>query len=360
MKKRIAYIINPRSGIGRESSITKIIKANTNAELIDLELIKLKPDVSARELARSLCNKADVVVAVGGDGTVNSVASALVGSNTALGIIPAGSGNGLARALDISLQPARAVEIINEMCVSKIDVLSFGDERYSFNVAGIGFDALIGHKFAKLRVRGPIQYMRLISTEFPLYKPKEYTLDMNSQLFVRKAFLISFANSSQWGYNIHIAPKAVMNDGLMDVCIINQFPNYAVPSMAMSLLSQNIDKNEYDEIIRTNQVKFDCGEGTMAHIDGEPIMLSGEVTINVLSEALSVVVPSSNFYESSRFSVAKLNNSINKKVLEITKARDEFRNDVLSQVDQIKATLTNASQNVSDELRKRFKKGRRN
>ena len=152
------------------------------------------------------------------------------------------------------------------------------------------------------------------NAEFPNYKPQEYVLKMNDQIFRRSAYLISFANSPQWGFGVQIAPKAVLNDGLIDVCIINDFPPYALPSMAVSLLSQNIDKSEYDEIIRTDKVELDCGEGLWAHIDGEPIMLSGKVTITLQNKALNVVVPSSDFYNNSRFSVAKLNSDIQKRI----------------------------------------------
>ena len=364
MKKRITYIVNPHSGIGRNKDLAKIIRENTDEQNIDLEIIKLKKDVRAHDLAFERRNVVDVVVAVGGDGTVNSVASALVGSDTALGIIPSGSGNGLARSLDISLQLPRAIEIINETFISQIDVMHFGGDVYSFNVAGVGFDALVGHKFANLKVRGPIQYMRLVSKEFPNYKPQEYVLKMNDQIFRRSAYLISFANSPQWGFGVQIAPKAVLNDGLIDVCIINDFPPYALPSMAVSLLSQNIDKSEYDEIIRTDKVELDCGEGLWAHIDGEPIMLSGKVTITLQNKALNVVVPSSDFYNNSRFSVAKLNSDIQKRIQQSTSnlsnAGKEIQKNVKAQVEKIKTTITNATQNASDEIQKRIKKGRQN
>ena len=141
---------------------------------------------------------------------------------------------------------------------------------------------------------------------FPAYKPIEYVLDIDGDIFQRKAFLISFANSSQWGNNIHIAPNARLDDGLMDVCMVSEFPNMAIPSLVISLLSQSIENNKYDEMIRTSRVSLRNSESLMAHVDGEPIMLPPFATISVEPLALKVVVPPSDFYDGLRFSPARI------------------------------------------------------
>ena len=172
--KKIVYIINPNSGVGKKRSIAKEIrqlwKENGKSDS-KIEIVYTAHRGHARELAESYRNKVDIIVAVGGDGTVNEIGTGLINSSTALGIIPAGSGNGLARELDIPLRITNAIEIINEAKIRTLDVMKIQD-HYSLNVAGIGFDAFISHKFAKVKVRGPLQYMNLIAKEYPRYKAK--------------------------------------------------------------------------------------------------------------------------------------------------------------------------------------------
>lgn len=308
-KRRILYVVNPHSGIGRKSVIEEEIRERTDGARVDFDIINTTHRGHATEIALAHRGSVDAIIAVGGDGTVNEVGTGLIGSDTALGIIPSGSGNGLARALDVPLRTASAIDIINECETRHIDVLRVGD-HYSLNVAGIGFDAYISHLFADKRTRGPLQYMNLIAKEFPTYQPQEYILDIDGDIFQRTAFLISFANSSQWGNNIHIAPNACMDDGLMDVCMVSEFPNMAIPSLVISLLSQSIDTNKYDEMIRTGRVELRNSAGLMAHVDGEPITLGANAVVEVEHKALKVVVPPTDFYVGQRFSPARIREQI--------------------------------------------------
>lgn len=308
-KRRILYVVNPHSGIGRKSVIEEEIKERTDVTRVDFDIINTTHRGHATEIAQTHRGLVDAIIAVGGDGTVNEVGTGLIGSDTALGVIPSGSGNGLARALDVPLRTASAIDIINECETRPIDVLRVGC-HYSLNVAGIGFDAYISHLFADKHTRGPLQYMNLIAKEFPTYQPQEYVLDIDGDIFKRTAFLISFANSSQWGNNIHIAPNACVDDGLMDVCMVSEFPNMAIPSLVISLLSQSIDTNKYDEMIRTGRVELLNGESLMAHVDGEPITLPPKAVIEVEHKALKVIVPPRDFYLSQRFSPSRIREQI--------------------------------------------------
>lgn len=299
-KRKVAYIINPNSGIGRKAIVENEIKTCTNKDEIEPTIIYTEYAGHAFEIAQKLRNEIDIVVAVGGDGTVNEIGSGLIGSETALAIVPCGSGNGLARELDIPLRPSQAIEIINEGITRKIDVIKI-DNHYSLNVAGIGFDAYISHKFAKVKTRGPLQYMNLIAREYARYKAKEYTLDIDSHIFQRKAFFISFANSTQWGNNVHIAPQASLDDGLIDICIVSEFPNYAIPSLLVQLLSQNIEANKYDEIIKAKEIELYNRKHLLGHVDGEPICISPHAHISIEPLALKVIIPSPNFFENVRF-----------------------------------------------------------
>lgn len=334
MKKQILYIVNPRSGTGRKKIIEKEICERTDRSEIDFEIVHTTHRGHAEEIARKHRDEAYAIVAVGGDGTVNEVGRGLIGGKASLGIIPCGSGNGLARELEIPLRTASAIDVINECERRTIDVLNVGD-AISLNVAGVGFDAYISHLFADRKTRGPLQYVNLIAKEFPKYAPLEYTLDIDGDLFRRTAFLICFANSSQWGNNIHIAPRASMNDGLMDVCIVSEFPNMAIPSLVISLLSQSIDANKYDEMIRASKVELMNTEDVLGHVDGEPIVVKPHTKVWISPNALNVVVPSSCFFESQRFNPSKIREQLlNKGSEAINNAREKAK-DSINEIKQI-------------------------
>jgi YegS/Rv2252/BmrU family lipid kinase len=288
------------SGVGRKKVVESIVKEVVDPELIDFDIIYTKYHGHANELARSFANQVDAVVAVGGDGTVNEVGSGLVYSNTALGIIPTGSGNGLARFLDIPLKIKQSVTAINSFNYRMIDVLKV-NEHYSLNVAGIGFDAYISQKFSEVKNRGPLQYMRLITKEFATYKSESYSLSIDGHNLKREAFLISFANSSQWGNNVHIAPGAQIDDGYIDVCIVADFPKYEGPALLISLLDQSIDQNKYDEIIRARKIHLHHDQPLLGHVDGEPLILGNDVDISILHLSLKVIVPPAEFNKGSVF-----------------------------------------------------------
>ncbi len=298
MKKRVLFLINPISGVGRKNVVEKIVKDELDVDAIEYDIVYTQYHGHANELALSAANNVDAVVAVGGDGTVNEVGSGLVHSNTALAIIPTGSGNGLARHLEIPLKIKQAVSILNSFNCMMIDVMQIND-HYSLNVAGIGFDAFISMKFSQVKNRGPLQYMRLITKEFAGYKSESYRLTIDGHLIERDAFLISFANSSQWGNNVHIAPGAQIDDGLIDVCMVADFPKYEGPALLISLLDQSIDKNKYDEIIRARKIHIRHESPLLGHVDGEPLILGSDVDISVLPLSLKVVVPPAQFNRGS-------------------------------------------------------------
>lgn len=334
MKKRVLYIVNPHSGVGRKKIIETEIKERTDADEIDFSIVHTTHRGHATEIARKHRDDMDIVVAVGGDGTVNEVGSGLIGGHAALGIIPCGSGNGLARELEIPLRTASAVDVINEAEIRTIDILHVGD-YISLNVAGVGFDAYISHLFANKKVRGPLQYMNLIAKEYPRYKPDDYILNIDGNIYKRTAFLISFANSSQWGNDIHIAPNASMDDGLMDVCIVSEFPNMAIPSLVISLLSQSIDTNKYDEMIRTKEVELLNDTQVMGHVDGEPVIISPHAQISIEPNALKVATPSEHFFESQRFNPTKIREQIlNRGEQIITKVKEQAK-EPINEIKQI-------------------------
>jgi diacylglycerol kinase (ATP) len=290
MKRSALYIINPASGIGRQKDIEKMIHKESDFSKWDIEVIFSKEPGHAFQLSNEAAGKYDVIGAVGGDGTVNEVGRGLINSSTALSIIPTGSGNGLARFLQMPFKVNKALKVINYGTTKAIDVIKLNDS-YSLNVAGVGFDAYISHLFAEKKRRGPLAYMQLISWEFSKYKSERYNIIIDGTKMHINAFLISFANSSQYGNNFHIAPQAVIDDGLIDVCLIKDFPKYTAPALLVSLVDQSIDKSKYDRIIKARKISIQHNKPLLGHVDGEPVNFGTEVNIEIMPLALNVVVP---------------------------------------------------------------------
>ncbi len=290
MRRKILFIINPVSGIGRHKSLEEIIHSEMDKENWEVSVAYTNHKGHAIEISQNSAGIFDVIVAVGGDGTVNEVGRGLIGSTTALGIIPTGSGNGLARFLKIPFKVNKAVQVLNQLQIKAIDVIKI-NEYHSLNVAGIGFDAFISHKFANRKNRGPLAYMQLITKEFANYKSSKYRVTIGEKTQVWDAFLISFANSSQWGNNIHIAPQARIDDGLIDVCLIRDFPKVTAPALLISLLDQSIDKNKYDVIVKAPSVTVEHETNLLGHVDGEPVNLGKRVDVEIMPLALKVAAP---------------------------------------------------------------------
>jgi YegS/Rv2252/BmrU family lipid kinase len=290
-RKKIRFIINPISGVGRKPIIEKAINDNIDRDNFEHEIVYTKAANHATELSREAAeNNYDIVVAVGGDGSVNEVAKGIIGTNTSLGIIPAGSGNGLAHHLKISSNPAKAVKIINETNSILIDTVKINDETF-ISIAGIGFDALVAKKYAKEGKRGFWSYFKIVTREYINYKPKKYSLNIDGNLYERNALLISFANSSQFGYHASIAPYAELSDGFVDVCICKKVPLIEAPLIANLLYLKQIDKTKYIEIIKAKNVTILRKRNKIVNLDGEPVKLNKTLNINVIPKSLRIIIP---------------------------------------------------------------------
>lgn len=269
-KTRALFIVNPISGGKKKTGVEKRILENLNLALYDAEFAFTECAGHANELSnQAVRDGLEVVVAVGGDGTINEVASALSGTTTALGIIPEGSGNGLALYLGIPLNERAAVRRLNRFEYITIDTGTINGFPF-FNMAGIGFDASVSDRFASGNLRGPIGYLKAVLSEISTYKPKRYTLYIDGEAFEREAFMISVANSPQYGNNAYVAPQASVTDGILDVCIIHKFPLYTLPMMVFHLFNQTADQSEYVEIIPGKQIRIERETADAVHVDGEP------------------------------------------------------------------------------------------
>jgi YegS/Rv2252/BmrU family lipid kinase len=291
-KKRILFIVNPISGSRRKRNLPRIINDHVDKKQFEVSIVETQYGGHAIELSkRGVEEGYHVIVAVGGDGTVNEVASQMIHSDAVLGIIPGGSGNGLARHLNIPLTPSRAIELINKWNVTTIDTAKVNDTSF-VSIAGVGFDALVAKKFAEKSSRGFLTYFRIAMHEFLNYRPKKYTLIFDDGTKIkRKAFFISFANSNQFGYNTQIAPNARLNDGKIDVCIAKK-PNFLqAPILANLLLLNMIDRSPLMEIIPATGVKVKRKRNRVVNIDGEPVKLKRNFYVKVIPASLKVLIP---------------------------------------------------------------------
>ena len=232
----------------------------------------------------------DAVIAIGGDGTINEIARGLMHSKTALGIVPMGSGNGLARHLKISLNYKKALEVVKRFRSQPIDAAKI-NEQFFFCTAGIGFDALISYLFnTDGNKRGKAKYVGLSTKEFLQYSPKEYTIHIDNQRFVRKAFLITFANASQWGSNAYVAPLAHSSDGKLDIVVWKKMPRIVVPFMIQRLFSKSLHKSQYVDTFRGCHIKVERANDDYVHYDGESCTMGNQLDIQVIPLALHILV----------------------------------------------------------------------
>jgi|JI10StandDraft_1071094.scaffolds.fasta_scaffold15741_4 diacylglycerol kinase (ATP) len=290
-KKSVTFIVNPISGTGNQKKIEKEIRRNLNLKEFDYEIFYTKYPHHGAELSREAVKKgSQIIVAVGGDGSVNEVAQGMIGSSSALAIIPTGSGNGFARHFEIPIDTAKAIKVINGMNEKWIDTVKMNDKSY-LGVAGIGFDADVSRAFANLDIRGPASYLFAVLSELPLYKPQDYDLVIDGKPLHTKAFLICFANTTQYGNNAFIAPNAKIDDGFLDLIIWKEFPPHAAPKLVHDLFTKSLAGSKYTETYRCQEVLLKRPLHTL-HMDGEPVEAKGDVYIRILPSSLKIITPS--------------------------------------------------------------------
>ena len=281
---KIRFIINPVSGTGKQEGIDQLIKKHlTNFEF---EIVYTKKKGDATQLSKKAVNDGiDAVVAVGGDGTVNECAKALINTNTALGIIPCGSGNGFAYHFGIKKNLEQAVIQLKYSNFRIIDSCSVNHIPF-VNVSGIGFDAHIGNLFAYQKKRGFVNYLKLIINEIS-YKENNYTLEYEDKKRSVKAFLIAFANASQYGNDAHISPLSDISDGLIDFIIVKKFPKWKIPLILFMIARGKTHLSQYVEIIQTTKMKIES-INCLTHLDGEPYTFNSPIIVKIHPKTLKI------------------------------------------------------------------------
>jgi diacylglycerol kinase (ATP) len=299
MSRKIIYLINPISGTKGKSSLKEWIARKTTAMQFDFKIL----DTNAKgdyDFLKKIIQKERItdIVICGGDGTVSAVAAALIGVDVQIGIIPMGSGNGLAFAAKIPKQPAKALDIIFNGKASYIDGF-YINGSFSCMLCGIGFDAAVAHEFAKQKRRGLQTYIKVSLINFFKAKPYPFEIKLKDRSFKTEAFFISIANSNQFGNNFTIAPEASLHDGLLDIVIVKKMSKFMLPFSVLSqVIGVNALQNINDYADKKNIIYFQTPALTIIntgaaplHIDGDPKETSGKFPIKIIQKAIRLIQP---------------------------------------------------------------------
>jgi len=321
---RVQAIINPISGVGSKRKIPRMLEHVCKEKGCLLSIAFTEYPGHASELTqKALQDGYTCIVAVGGDGTVNEIAKTMLHSNAVLGIIPKGSGNGLARELHIPMDVKRAVDLLVKGHVSVIDACE-ANGRIFFCTCGVGFDAQVSESFAQEKHRGSLTYIKNTVEEYLNYKPEPYELIVDNQTIKEKAFLVACANASQYGNNAFIAPHANIKDGEMDITILSPFTPLDIAPLAIQLFTKQIDRNSKIKIMKAKRVSIIRQHPGLMHLDGDPVMVENRIDISVIPKALKVITPEAvslteemkNLFDDfTRFFENKLPTFLNKNLL---------------------------------------------
>ncbi len=287
--KRFCFIINPHSGISQKTHLVKLIN-----ELADT--LHYTPLITYTEyaghaskiVAQALIEHVDAVIAIGGDGTVNEIATALCDTKVPLGIIPRGSGNGFARHLNLPFSPREAIIAINEGYVRHVDYGTINDKHF-FCTCGIGFDALISYRFSIGSKRGIQGYFEQVLRASRKYESEEYHLELDGESYDCKAFVIAIGNASQYGNNAYITPEAKITDGLLNMTVVHPFAIIDTPELAFQLFSKDIHKNKNVATFGCKHIIIDREKPGLIHYDGESCMMDHRLTIDIHPQGLAVI-----------------------------------------------------------------------
>ena len=290
-KRKILAVINPISGTSNKEFMPETIARCIDPDKFDV-VVRFTQHASHATLLTEEAIKEGFygVIAVGGDGTINEVAAALRDSSTALGIIPCGSGNGLARHLGIPMNVEKALEIINLDNIEALDYCTANDRPF-FCTCGVGFDAHVSQKFAEARKRGPLSYIQKTLVEYLKYRCKTYSIEMNDRVVTEKAFVIACGNASQYGNNAFITPRASMHDGLIDVTVIHPFTPLDTAVLGVLLFTRHIDQDTNINTFRTSELTIHRPKPDVMHIDGEPILMDADIHIKCHKAGIKIFLP---------------------------------------------------------------------
>ena len=298
MTRKIIYLINPISGVKTKTQLQDTISRETKQRGIDFEIVHTNAEGDYRFLIDKIQQEGvtDVVVC-GGDGSINTVAASLMGVDVNIGIIPMGSGNGLALTAKIPRKLPRALDIVFNGQASYVDGC-FINERFSCMLCGIGFDAKVAHDFARQKRRGLKTYIKVTGANFFSAKPYMFEVHTNEKSFTIEAYFISVANSNQFGNNFTIAPHASLSDGLIDVVIVKKMSKLLLPFSVIGHITGFTNAYDEDDEKKGNIVYFQSSslsivntQNAPLHIDGDPANTAERFDIRVVPRAMKLIQP---------------------------------------------------------------------
>ncbi len=284
------FLINARSGSNRRRDVASLIRQTCSweHEIVPCGSKDELDDVIREAAGRGIRG----VFAVGGDGTVHEVARRLIGTDLALGVVPTGSGNGFARHLGLPMNLRAAIRACSSLRIETIDTATVNGTPF-INMMGIGFDAWVADAFSTAGTRGLATYVRVGLRGFARYRAEEVELTVDGDAKRRSAIVIAVANASQYGNNARIAPLASMQDGILDVILVDHAPLFRVPLLTARLFSGSFHRAHGVTTLRGRSITIRRPAAGSAHLDGEPVTLPDLLTIEIVPRSLRVIVPDS-------------------------------------------------------------------
>lgn len=290
--KKLLFIINPKAGVDRVKSIEAAVSGHLDASVYQWEFAHTQYPGHGTEIARQAAGRGvDVVVSVGGDGSLNDVIQGIHDTDTVLGVIPLGSGNGLARSAGLPLNIAKAIKVLNKQNVHAIDLGLVDERRYFISNAGVGFDAVVTGEFRHSKRRGFWSYVGIINRKIWSYKPQDWTLEIDGRTVREKAFMITVANATQLGYNFNIAPTALLNDGFFDIVIIRKFPKIFAGIIGLQAFTDTLLNNRYVQHYQGRSVTIINPGNRIMQLDGDPDACGPNIKIEMKAKSIKLLCP---------------------------------------------------------------------
>lgn len=293
VKKKIMFIINPISGVYKKKNIPEKIARYIDYVQYDYTIRFTQYPGHATLIAQQAVEEGyDVCVAVGGDGSINEVAQSLVGTNTALGVIPYGSGNGFATHLKIPARDAQgAIHVLNTGKVVKLDLVK-SNLRYFVSNAGFGIDSSVARRFHHHAIRGLASYAWAVVKELLFYfQPFPAKVEIDDVTIEREFFLFTAFNANQYGYGYAVFPFTSMKDGVMDVIVLNRFPVWKLFWIVGCLMMKRADVIKEAESYRAKRIVIHGNKKMVYQFDGDSVIYHDDVIFEVVPQCINVVVP---------------------------------------------------------------------
>ncbi|WP_157541056.1 diacylglycerol/lipid kinase family protein [Hymenobacter aerophilus] len=292
--QRLLFVLNPISGDIDKTQLRATIEAYCaeRGRQADFYQTTGEDDLARLRKLLAVDPPPDAAFAAGGDGTVSLVAEALAGSLVPLGVLPLGSGNGLAKDLGIPLQLEAALALTWQHAVRQLDTLRVGG-RFVVHLADLGFNACVVKRFNEGNVRGPGAYVRIATQEYAGYKPATYRIETEHGSWEGPAFMLTIANANTFGSNVVINPNRELDDGQFEICLIEPFPGLAAPGLLYRLYSSTFDDSDYTRRLSCRRARIAVAGATevLVQLDGEPYTLPCPVEISLEPRSLRVLVP---------------------------------------------------------------------